>query len=275
MSVSTEVAGRDLTRPFPVSAGAPYGSMRLGVTRPAPALAPAPTGSERAMLDPALPPRRLRPETGGSRPSAGGIDTVATLPWGEQVAITVRSGEAVGLVGPAGSGKTLLAQWASGLFRVGGPGDRPAPGVALVAEDVTVHEDLTVGATATYWAAVMRAVRPVSSSAAERRVADVVAAVGLGRWLATPIVDCHQIVRCALAIAVTLLDRPTVLILDDPLRKVAARHRPAVLGLLGALRDLGIGLLYATRHETEAAALCSRILQLPAQAVDVAACHAG
>lgn len=234
---------------------------------------PTLSGSRLAALDPAVPSRRLLPDPDPTDPAAG-INTVTTLPSGQRVCLAVRSGEAVGLVGPAGSGKTWLAQVVAGLLGDCRQ-DRPARRVALVADDATVHENLTVGATVAYWAAVSTARLPIPGTDPDQLVADVTAAVGLGRWLATPLAECHQVVRCALAVAVALLDRPTVLVLDEPLRKVAVRHRPVVLGLLTALHEHGIGLLYATRREADAALICGRTVDLPVPSAEVAGCRAG
>jgi ABC-type multidrug transport system ATPase subunit len=198
------------------------------------------------------------------------VDIAVALTAGADVAVTVAPGEAVGVVGAPGSGKTLITQVAAGLA---GRGTHPEweSTAALVVDDAIVHEALTVEATLRYWASV--AEPSLFGTALTERVAEVIDATGLGRWRHTPVEHCHQVVRRAITVAVALFDRPAVLVLDEPLRKMAPRHRQTILLLLDALRAHGIGLLYATRCEDQASALCDRVITLP-DPVDTAASRA-
>lgn len=248
-----------------VQASPPVHASALAHASPLVQATPSPVaadGSGLATLDAARPAGAVSPPTATACGQPAGVEVSVTLPAGSEIVLSVRPGEAVGLVGPAGSGKTLVVQAAAGLLQLPAVvGPPPETAVTLVVDDATVHEDLSVEATLRYWASV--AEPGLFGTDLADRVAGAIDATGLGRWRDTPIEHCHQVVRCAVAVAVALFDRPAVLVLDEPLRKVAARHRQAVLLLLDALRAHGVGLLYATWRESEAAALCDRVITLP------------
>ncbi len=180
----------------------------------------------------------------------------ATDPVLGDICFDLSRGEALGVLGPRGAGKSVLAQLLCGFLPLHGGQVSGGPATS-VCEDPTVHEDLTVGETIEMWQRAASAPAATGCS-----VEEVIGLADLHPWRNRAVRDCFEHVRCATAIAVALLGHPPVLILDEPFRRADPRHRPQLLALLGRLRDAGTSLVYATRSAEDVATLCDRQLSL-------------
>jgi ABC-type multidrug transport system ATPase subunit len=173
----------------------------------------------------------------------------------DDVTMSVRAGEVVGLLGANGAGKTTLIRMLLGLLSttagdvelLGGPPDRQRrrhlgytpQGLGLY-RDLTVSENLTF-TTKAYGAAppeLPLALRPV----ADRLVAEL--PLGLQRQLAF---------LCALA------HDPEVLVLDEPTSGVDALARAALWDTIHEQAEKGVGVLVTT-HNMQEAEQCDRLL---------------
>jgi len=80
--------------------------------------------------------------------------------------------------------------------------------------------------------------------------------VGLADHADTPVEHCSSGMLRELSLAVALLHRPRLLVLDEPAWGIDAAGGARLLGSLRRLRDRGTALLYATRNAAEAESLC-------------------
>jgi ABC-2 type transport system ATP-binding protein len=177
------------------------------------------------------------------------------------LSLRVPRGRVTGLVGPSGSGKTTLMRAVVGVqivergeVRVLG---RPAGTaelrrrVAYVTQAPSVYSDLTVEENLRYFARILRAPR--------RRIEEVIRIVGLTgqRSQIVGTLSGGEFSRASLAVA--LLGKPELLVLDEPTVDVDPILRRELWQTFYALADAGATLLVST-HVMDEAARCHDIV---------------
>jgi putative spermidine/putrescine transport system ATP-binding protein len=200
-----------------------------------------------------------------------------SLAYGDQLAVEnlnlqVREGELLALLGPSGCGKTTTMRAIAGLLA-------PQSGrILLGGEDITHKSANTreVGLVFQSYAlfphlsvfenvAFGLRLRRVAGDALNRRVMEAVEMVGLKsfeRRLPRELSGGQQ-QRVALARSVVV--RPRLLLLDEPLSNLDARLRLEMRSELQRLqRELGVTMLYVTHDQVEALALAHRVVVMNA-----------
>ncbi len=189
------------------------------------------------------------------------------------VSLAVAAGEMVALWGASGSGKSTLLHLVGGLDRadqgtleVAGLNPfRPADRLQLhrhhvgfvfqlhnLIPDLTLRENLLVPA----WAA------GTPSGPARARVSELTGQLGLGHRLTHRIQDLSGGERQRAAIGRALMNRPQVLLADEPTGSLDETTGEEIFGLLRTLaRRQGVAVLLAT-HERRFAEACDRMLRL-------------
>ncbi len=196
-----------------------------------------------------------------------------TLAYANQVAVAslslnVAEGELLALLGPSGCGKTTTMRAIAGLLS-------PQSGrIMLAGEDITRKSANTreVGLVFQSYAlfphlsvfeniAFGLRLRHVGRDELKRRVNEAVEMVGLTgfeRRLPRELSGGQQ-QRVALARSVVV--RPRLLLLDEPLSNLDARLRLEMRSELQRLqRELGVTMLYVTHDQVEALALAHRVV---------------
>jgi ABC-2 type transport system ATP-binding protein len=166
-----------------------------------------------------------------------------------------------GLLGPSGSGKTTLMRAIVGAQIVergtvkvlGRPAGTPAlrRRVAYVTQAPSVYADLTVGENLRYFARILAAPRP--------RIDEVIRLVGLTGQTdqVTRTLSGGEISRASLAVA--LLGKPHLLVLDEPTVDVDPILRRELWQTFYRLADAGATLLVST-HVMDEAARCHELV---------------
>ncbi|SFQ01673.1 ABC-2 type transport system ATP-binding protein [Geodermatophilus dictyosporus] len=189
------------------------------------------------------------------------------------ISFEVRPGEVLALLGVNGAGKTSalevlegLAPASGGSVRVLGADPRreraavrPHLGVLLQASGLP--GDLTVAETVRTWAGTLTAPRPV---------ADALAQVDLTGRADVRVRSLSGGERRRLDLALALLGRPRVLVLDEPTTGLDPESRRAVWRLVRGLVDDGAAVVLTTHHLEEAEQLADRIAIMRAGTVVVA-----
>jgi ABC-2 type transport system ATP-binding protein len=182
--------------------------------------------------------------------------------------LTVPTRQVVGLLGPSGSGKTTLMRAIVGAQIVaGGTIDvfgQPAGTAALrrrvgyTTQTPSVYPDLTVGENLRYAAAILRV--------DDERVTETLAEVdlaGFGKRIVRTL-SGGELSRVSLA--VTLLGRPDLLVLDEPTVGLDPVLRRDLWDLFHRLRDGGASLLVSS-HVMDEAVRCDRLLLMRGGAI--------
>ncbi|MFL6125264.1 ABC transporter ATP-binding protein [Actinophytocola sp.] len=177
------------------------------------------------------------------------------------VSLVVPRGSITGLLGPSGCGKTTLMRAVVGVQIVeagtvtvlGEPAGSPRlrDKIGYATQNPSVYADLTVTESLRYFAAVVRA--PAGD------VARVIDEVGLGTHADHIVGDLSggQLNRASLAVA--LLGRPELLVLDEPTVGLDPVLREELWALFHKLAARGVTLLVSS-HVMDEAARCDRLL---------------
>jgi ABC-2 type transport system ATP-binding protein len=175
----------------------------------------------------------------------------------------VPTGSVVGLLGPSGSGKTTLMRAMVGAQRVasgsvtvlGSPAGSPElrRRVGYLTQDPSVYNDLTVAQNLRYFGRVMGA--PADDPA---RVMEEVGLTPQARQL---VGDLSGGQRSRASLAVALLGRPELLVLDEPTVGLDPVLRRDLWALFGRLAEEGRTLLISS-HVMDEASRCDRLLLL-------------
>jgi ABC-2 type transport system ATP-binding protein len=183
------------------------------------------------------------------------------------VSFDIAPGETYGLLGPNGAGKTTAISMVAGILtpdagevRVDGHAMTPRAvgvkaGVGYVPQEIAVYPDLTGRENLRFFAGLYG----LSRRTAAARTEEVLNAVGLsdrGKDLARTYSGGMQ---RRLNIAIGLLHRPHLLILDEPTVGVDPQSRNAILSSVEELSAQGMAVLYTTHYMEEAERLCDRV----------------
>ncbi len=186
-----------------------------------------------------------------------------------RVAIEVDPGEIVGIIGPNGAGKTTLFDCLSGFVPcegrvwIGGreatllaPHVRAAAGLGRSFQDARLFHTMSVFDTLRV-ASELRMQHAdalsslfflppsrVAERAAGRRASEIVELMGLGAYRDKLIKELSTGTRRIVDLACVLIQRPAVVLLDEPSSGIAQREAEALGPLLVSLRDrIGCALL--------------------------------
>ncbi len=189
-----------------------------------------------------------------------------------RVALDVRPGEFVGLIGPNGSGKTSLLRCAfryerphAGTVTVGGddlwalPARRVAQRIAVVLQDPPDEFGLSVAQVVAMGRTPHKRMLDADTAEDAARVATALAEVGLADAAARAFATLSGGERQRALLARALVQAPELLMLDEPTNHLDPRHQLALLALVKRLRIATL----ATIHDLNlAAAFCDRLFVL-------------
>jgi ABC-2 type transport system ATP-binding protein len=177
--------------------------------------------------------------------------------------LDVPAGQLVGLLGPSGCGKSTLMRSVVGTQRVAGGQvtvlGLPAGHAQLRArlgyltQSVSVYDDLTVTENLQYFAAVI--------GAPDGDVTRVLRDVDLLDRRSSLVAELSGGQRSRVSLAVALLGRPELLVLDEPTVGLDPVLRRDLWALFRSLADRGVTLLVSS-HVMEEATRCDRMVML-------------
>jgi ABC-2 type transport system ATP-binding protein len=177
------------------------------------------------------------------------------------VTFSTASGEVTGLLGPSGCGKSTLMRAivgvqvvTSGEVRVlGVPAGhkRLRDRVGYVTQAPSVYDDLTVAENLRFFARVL--------GAADAEVDRCVEAVSLGSRRNHVVRHLSGGERSRVSLAVALIGRPELLVLDEPTVGLDPVLRRDLWAMFHALADAGTGVLVSS-HVMDEASRCDQLL---------------
>ncbi len=185
----------------------------------------------------------------------------------DDVSLTIKKGEFFSLLGPSGCGKTTLLRMVGGF-------ERPDSGrIYLEGKDITdlppnqrrvhtVFQNYALFPTMTIWDNIAFSLKlaKVDKEEVEERVDSILDMIQMSEhaWKYPHQLSGGQKQRVAIARA--LVDRPQVLLLDEPLAALDLKLRQHMLIELDTIHDqVGITFIYVTHDQGEAMSLSDRI----------------
>src|SRR5215510_4884753 len=197
----------------------------------------------------------------------------AATPAVDDVSFRVEAGEVVVLLGPSGCGKTTTLRCVAGLERptsgtiaIGGSiVSDPARGllvsprnrnIGMVFQSYAVWPHMTVAENVAY---PLRH-RGAARLDIDRKVKEVLDLVGLAAYAERPVVTLSGGQMQRVALARSLVYRPRLLLLDEPLSNLDAKLRERLRDdLRRILKATGMTALYVTHDQAEAVVLGDRV----------------
>lgn len=193
-----------------------------------------------------------------------------------QLSLQIASGEFLTLLGESGSGKTTLLRLVAG-FEQPTSGEISMNGARLdtlppyrrrvntVFQHYALFPHLSVKENVAYGLRVTG----VRAAEISSRVADALAMVKMQEYAAARPTKLSGGQQQRVALARALVNRPQLLLLDEPLSALDANLRRQMQGELKSLqRELGITFLFVTHDQEEAMALSDRIALLRAGSLE-------
>ncbi len=180
------------------------------------------------------------------------------------VSLQVNRSEVVGLLGPNGAGKSTTVAMATGLLRpdsgeveIVGYGEpmrvRARREVGLAPQELALYEGLTAIETLIFFARLYGA--PVHSGAIQSGLEEV----GLASRGKDRIGTYSGGMKRRLNLAVALIHKPSILVLDEPTAGVDPQSRAHVREIIRQRAAAGCAVLVTTHDMEEAEKICDRI----------------
>jgi len=189
------------------------------------------------------------------------------------VSFAIRPGEFIGVLGPNGSGKTTLMRAilglcppAAGTLTVFGQAPRRGdPSIGYLPQTRTVIPDLRIRGL-DFIAAALNGHRwglPTRDGADERTIGDALEAVGARELATRPLSEMSGGERQRLLLAQALIGHPKMLLLDEPLIMLDARHQEVAIDVVRKVcRERGVTVLFSAHELNQLIGAVDRVLYL-------------
>ena len=185
----------------------------------------------------------------------------------DRISFEVARGELFGLLGPNGAGKTTTISMVSGLLRpdegkvmLGEYNLWESPRQAkrllgLVPQEVALYEVFNARENLFFWGGLYG----IPRAELKKSVEEILERVGLADRAREPVSRFSGGMKRRLNLAVGLVHRPQVLLLDEPTVGIDPQARNAMLDIIRDIARQGTTILFTTHHLEEAEKLCDRI----------------
>jgi len=178
--------------------------------------------------------------------------------------LQVRRGECFGLLGPNGAGKTTTFKLilgflrpTSGHIRFDGHPLTPAAKVSIgfLPEHPYFYEYLTVRETLSLYGTLYGIERPEL----RKRIDEVIDHIGLAHKRNAALRTLSKGLLQRVGVAQAILNRPRLLILDEPMSGLDPVGRREMRELIRGLRDQGTSVIFSSHILSDAETLCDRV----------------
>ena len=179
----------------------------------------------------------------------------------------IMSGECFGLLGPNGCGKTTLINilcgmlpQTSGSVKIHGQDsslylEKHPRFIGLAPQEYAFYPSLTVRENCNWFATLYG----FAGKKRRNRVEHCLEFSGLQEHADTPVVQFSGGMKRRANLAITLVNEPKFLILDEPTVNVDPQSRNMIFEMLAELKRKGTTMLYTTHYMEEAENLCDRV----------------
>ena len=191
----------------------------------------------------------------------------AATPALDGVSLNIPAGSVYGLLGPNGAGKTTLISILAGLHRASSGSialdGRPlaearaaeSRAIALVPQDYAFYPMLTVAENLQFFGGVLG----LDAAALKARIDYAIAFARLEQVTSKRAELLSGGLRRRLNLAIGLLGKPELLLLDEPTVGVDPQSRSFLLDAIAGLPASGTTVLYTSHYMEEVEAICQRV----------------
>lgn len=195
--------------------------------------------------------------------------------FGDQLAVAdvsfeLKAGEVLGLLGPNGAGKSTVMLMLAGLLRPESGmvlinGDKLQPGsrkfkyqLGVTPQELAIYPDLSAIENLRFFGRLYG----LHGKALETRCSEVLERIGLADRAREPSRNFSGGMKRRLNFGISILHRPTLLILDEPTVGVDPQSRAHLLDCVRELASDGVSVIYASHYMDEVQTLCQRVVIL-------------
>lgn len=183
-----------------------------------------------------------------------------------QLSFSVKEGEIFGLLGPNGAGKTTLVNIMTGLlgcdqgtvtlFEKHAPGDAFArSNIGLASQSLALYDELSAEENLLFFGKM----HAMDGGTLLTAVSQTLATVGLKDRAKQRVKEFSGGMKRRLNLAVAILHKPKLLILDEPTVGVDPQSRNAIIESIQKLSEQGHTIIYTTHYMEEVEKLCDRV----------------
>jgi ABC-2 type transport system ATP-binding protein len=211
---------------------------------------------------------RDAPDTGAMLECAGDRKSYGETAALDGVDLSIKRGEIFGLLGPNGAGKTTLVSIIStllaldgGSVRVGGYDIRSQPRqvraiTGLAPQDTGLYDPLNARENLEFFGGIYG----LHGKVLRDRIDQALEVAGLGDQAKKTTEKYSGGMKRRLSLAIALLHRPELLLLDEPTAGVDPQSRHHLLDSIRELnRSAGTTVVYTTHYMEEVEELCERV----------------
>jgi ABC-2 type transport system ATP-binding protein len=185
----------------------------------------------------------------------------------EEITFQIEPGQAYGLLGPNGAGKTTTIRMIVGLLQsdagevlIQGRNVVTDPlvtkaAIGFVPHEIALYTDLSAIDNLKFWGRI----QGLSGRDLSLRCDEALDLVGLQDRAHDRVAEFSGGMQRRLNLAVALVHRPRLLVLDEPTVGVDPQSRTAILDRLAELRAAGVAVLYTTHYMEEVERFCDVI----------------
>jgi ABC-2 type transport system ATP-binding protein len=183
------------------------------------------------------------------------------------VSFEVAKGTCYGLLGPNGAGKTTTISMIVGTLEpdtgsvtvlekpVGVKGYEAKRHIGYVPQEVALYEELSATDNLRFFGSLYS----LAGEALSERIGEALRLTSLTDRAVEQVKNYSGGMKRRLNIAVALLHRPDLLVLDEPTVGVDPQSRNAIFEVLKGLQADGMTLLYSTHYMEEVEKMCQRV----------------
>jgi ABC-2 type transport system ATP-binding protein len=183
------------------------------------------------------------------------------------ISFQIAPGEFFGLLGPNGAGKTTTIGMLTGLISptagkifIDGQDlesnlDTCKSKIGLVPQDLAFYPTLSALDNLIFFGKIFG----LRGYDLVKRIDEVLGMVSLSDFKKQPVESYSNGMKRRLNIAIGLLHRPCIIVLDEPTVGVDAQSRSAIFDSLRELNQAGVTVIYTTHYMEEAQTLCHRL----------------
>lgn len=185
----------------------------------------------------------------------------------DRISFDARQGEVFGLLGPNGAGKTTtlnvlctLLQPDAGQVRIAGfdihrQADQAKAAIGYVPQELSLFPSLSARDNLAFFGRIYR----MDEADLRARIPEVLDLVGLAERANDRVKTFSGGMKRRLNIAIGLVHRPKVLLMDEPTVGVDPQSRNFIFEHVELLKGQGMAVIYTTHYMEEAERLCDRV----------------
>jgi ribose transport system ATP-binding protein len=192
------------------------------------------------------------------------------------VTFELRPGEVHALVGENGAGKTTLIKVITGVYRpdegqvlfngeevsFADPRESQAAGISTIYQEINLIPLLSVAQNVFLGREPRNSLGLIDKASMNREAAEILERYGIQADVTAPLRSLGLGVQQMVAIARAISVDARVVIMDEPTSSLEAREVETLFGVIGQLREEGVGVIYVSHRLEELYEICDRVTVL-------------